>query len=63
MKDLGYGADYRYAHDEADAYAAGEEYFPDEMSPRTYYDPAPRGLEQRIREHLERLRRVPKRDG
>lgn len=56
MKDLGHGAGYRYAHDEADGYAAGEEYFPDEMSPRTYYNPVPRGLEQRIREHLERLR-------
>ena len=56
MKELGYGSGYRYAHDEADAFAAGENYFPDEMQPSTYYQPAPRGLEQRILEHLKRLR-------
>ncbi len=56
MKELGYGADYRYAHDEAEAFAAGEQYFPDEMEPTTYYQPAPRGFEQRILEHLQRLR-------
>ena len=56
MKELGYGAGYRYAHDEADAFAAGENYFPDEMQPSVYYQPAPRGLEQRILEHLKRLR-------
>jgi putative ATPase len=56
MKQLGYGAGYRYAHDEADAYAAGETYFPDEMEPRIYYEPTPRGFEQRILEHLVRLR-------
>ena len=56
MKELGHGAGYRYAHDEADAFAAGENYFPDEMPPAVYYHPAPRGLEQRIAEHLKRLR-------
>jgi putative ATPase len=56
MKELGYGAGYRYAHDEADAFAAGESYFPDEMPASVYYHPAPRGLEQRIAEHLKRLR-------
>ena len=56
MKELGYAAGYRYAHDEADAFAAGENYFPDEMPPSVYYHPAPRGLEQRIAEHLKRLR-------
>jgi putative ATPase len=56
MKELGYGTDYRYAHDETDAYAAGETYFPDEMEPRTYYEPPPRGFEQRVLEHLTRLR-------
>ncbi len=56
MKQLGYGADYRYAHDEMDAFAAGEQYFPDEMQPAKYYQPAPRGFEQRILEHLQRLR-------
>lgn len=52
MKDLGYGAGYRYAHDEPDAYAAGEQYFPDGMEPRAYYRPVPRGLEERIAARL-----------
>ncbi|WP_462322252.1 replication-associated recombination protein A [Halochromatium sp.] len=55
MKELGYGHAYRYAHDEPDAYAAGERYFPDGMTPRRYYQPVERGLEIRIREKLERL--------
>ncbi len=45
MKDLGYGKDYRYAHDEADAYAAGENYFPDGMPEVSWYQPTDRGLE------------------
>ena len=56
MKELGYGKDYRYAHDEPDAIAAGEQYFPDDMSPRTYYHPVPRGLEIKIREKLAKIR-------
>ena len=57
MKELGYGKAYRYAHDEPDAYAAGENYFPEGMDHHTrYYRPVPRGLEQRIAEKLERLR-------
>ena len=56
MKDLGYGSGYRYAHDEPEAFAAGERYFPDDMPDRRYYHPAPRGLEQKIGEALERLR-------
>jgi putative ATPase len=56
MKGLGYGAGYRYAHDEPDAYAAGERYFPDGMEPARYYEPVERGLEIRIREALARLR-------
>jgi putative ATPase len=59
MKELGYGSGYRYAHDEPDAYAAGERYFPDDMPDRRYYHPTPRGLEQRIGEALERLRNKP----
>ncbi len=55
-KSLGHGEGYRYAHDEAEGYAAGERYFPDELAERVYYDPPPRGLEQRIRERLLRLR-------
>jgi len=56
MKDLGYGKGYRYAHAEPGAYASGERYLPDEMPDRRYYRPAPRGLEIRIGEALERLR-------
>jgi putative ATPase len=56
MKDLGYGQGYRYAHDEPDAFAAGERYLPDEMPDRRYYRPAARGLELRIAEALARLR-------
>jgi putative ATPase len=54
MKGLGYGKGYRYAHDEPDAYAAGEKYFPDEMTPVRYYEPVDRGLEIKIREALAR---------
>jgi putative ATPase len=52
MKQLGYGKGYRYAHDEPNAYAAGERYFPDEMEPREYYRPVFRGLEIKIAEAL-----------
>ena len=55
MKELGYGDEYRYAHDEPDAYAAGEDYFPEAMTPRQYYQPAPRGLEGKIRDKLAHL--------
>jgi putative ATPase len=58
MKNLDYGKAYRYAHDEPDAYAAGENYFPDAMPPRQYYRPVPRGLEIKIAEKLERLREL-----
>jgi putative ATPase len=58
MKNLGYGKDYRYAHDEADAFAAGENYFPEGMPAIEWYQPTGRGLEQRIREKLEELRRL-----
>ena len=57
MKNLGYGKDYRYAHDEADAFAAGESYLPEGMPAVEWYRPTERGLEQRIREKLEELRR------
>jgi len=57
MKDLGYGEGYRYAHDEDDAVALGERYFPDDMSPATYYHPVPRGLEIRIKEKLDDIAR------
>jgi putative ATPase len=57
MKDLGYGKDYRYAHDEADAFAAGETYLPEGMPEVSWYRPTERGLEGKIREKLEELRR------
>ena len=56
MKDLGFGREYRYAHDEPDAYAAGEHYFPDGMPTVPWYQPVPRGLEIKIGEKLEKLR-------
>ncbi|MEI7868681.1 MAG: replication-associated recombination protein A [Candidatus Methylumidiphilus sp.] len=60
MKSLDYGKAYRYAHDEPDAYAAGENYFPDKLGQRQYYRPSPRGLEIKIAEKLERLRQLDK---
>ena len=53
MKELGYGKAYRYAHDEPDAYAAGETYFPDEIGERQYYHPVSRGLESKIKQKLD----------
>nr|ADB12547.1 ATPase [uncultured bacterium 9F08] len=58
MKELGYGRAYRYAHDEPEAYAAGESYFPEEMTQRHFYQPVPRGLELKIREKLAHLREL-----
>jgi putative ATPase len=57
MKDLGYGKDYRYAHDEEDAFAAGERYLPEDMPAVEWYRPTDRGLEQKIREKIAELRR------
>ena len=61
MRKLDYGKQYRYAHDEPDAYAAGENYFPEGMGRREYYKPVSRGLEIKIAEKLERLRELDKR--
>ena len=58
MKELGYGQAYRYAHDEPDAYAAGEDYFPEELEPRRYYHPVNRGLELKISQKLDYLRQL-----
>ncbi len=60
MKSLDYGKDYRYAHHEEDAYAAGEHYFPDDMGDREYYHPVNRGLEIKIAEKLSMLRNLDK---
>jgi len=56
MKDLDYGKDYRYAHNEEGAYAAGENYLPDELKGKQYYFPTDRGLEKKISEKLDYLR-------
>ena len=56
MKELGFGKEYRYAHDEPEAYAAGENYFPEGMPPVKWYEPTDRGLEARIAEKLAHLR-------
>ena len=58
MKDMDYGAEYRYAHDEPGAYAAGENYLPEEIASNRYYFPVERGLEQKIAEKLEHFRRL-----
>jgi putative ATPase len=60
MKRLNYGKAYRYAHDEPDAYAAGENYLPESLGQRHYYRPVLRGLEIKIAEKLERLRQLDK---
>jgi len=58
MKNLGYGADYRYAHNEAEGYAAGESYLPDGMPQVQWYEPVARGLEQKIADKLAHLREL-----
>jgi putative ATPase len=58
MKGLGHGAGYRYAHDEAGGFAAGEQYLPDGLAGQVFYQPPPRGLELRIGERLAELRRL-----
>ena len=57
MGELDYGKGYRYAHDEPEGYAAGEQYFPDGMSAQQYYHPVKRGLEDKIADKLAHLRR------
>ena len=56
MKEQGYGKAYRYAHDEPEAYAAGEQYLPDALAGSSWYEPVPRGLEIKIGEKLARLK-------
>lgn len=58
MKELGYGHEYRYAHDEPNAYAAGETYLPDGIDEPGWYQPVPRGLEKKISEKLQYLREL-----
>ena len=63
MKELGYGKEYRYAHDEPEAYAAGESYFPETMPEINYYQPVERGLEIKIKEKLAHLRELDQKAG
>ncbi len=60
MKNIGYGKEYRYAHDEPDAYAKGEKYFPEELGEKTYYHPVERGLEIKVKAKLDKLRATEK---
>jgi putative ATPase len=55
MRELGYGKAYRYAHDEPEAYAAGEDYLPEGMARPGWYQPTERGLERQIRDKLAHL--------
>ncbi|MFI2809905.1 replication-associated recombination protein A [Microbulbifer sp. JSM ZJ756] len=57
-KSMAHGAEYRYAHDEPDAFAAGENYLPEQIHERVYYHPVPRGLELKIGDKLEKLRQL-----
>ena len=63
MKELGHGHAYRYAHDEPNAYAAGETYLPDGIPEPRWYQPVPRGLEIKIGEKMERLRQLDEQAG
>lgn len=63
MKDMGLGKEYRYAHDEAEAYAAGEKYFPDGMPTVSWYEPSGRGMEAKIAEKLAHLRQLDRKAG
>ena len=60
LKEMEHGADYRYAHDEEGGYAAGENYFPEALKDRRYYEPVDRGLESRILEKFKYLRELDK---
>ncbi|MCP3850232.1 MAG: replication-associated recombination protein A [Gammaproteobacteria bacterium] len=58
MKSLGYGEDYRYSHNEPDAFSAGQTYLPPELSESQFYKPESRGLEIKLKEKLERLKKL-----
>ncbi len=60
MKDMGYGGEYRYAHDEPEGYAAGENYLPEALKETRYYHPVPRGLEKKIADKLDYLYELDK---
>jgi putative ATPase len=57
-KDLGHGSEYRYAHNESNAFAAGENYFPEQLSNTSFYTPSNRGLEKQLKEKLDFLNQL-----
>jgi putative ATPase len=63
MKELGYGNHYRYAHDEPNGYAAGENYLPEELAEQSWYHPVDRGLEAKIAERMAWLRALDRQQG
>ena len=63
MKELDYGKEYRYSHDEPEGYSAGESYFPETMPEMNYYQPVERGLEIKIKVKLEHLRELDRKAG
>lgn len=62
MKTLNHGKAYRYSHDEAEAYSAGQTYFPESMAPVAYYQPVPRGLEIKIKQRLDYLKSLSRKE-
>ena len=60
MKELDYGKAYRYAHNEPEGYAAGEQYLPEKLDGTEFYQPVDRGMEIRIKEKMIRLRQLDK---
>ena len=60
MKDMDYGADYRYAHDAPEGYIAGENYFPEALHDKHFYQPTERGLEAKIKDKMDYLRKLDK---
>ena len=60
LKSMGYGEQYRYSHNEAEAYSAGQSYLPSELSDIKFYSPEPRGLEIKLKEKLEYLQSLDK---
>ena len=63
MNELSYGRPYRYVHDEPEAYAAGERYFPDDMEEQTWYQFTPRGLESKMAEKRAHRRKLHEETG
>lgn len=63
MEEMGYKEGYRYAHDEPDAYAAGQTYFPESVGPRRFYEPTSHGIEKKIADRLARLAEMDREHG